>query len=188
MSLLTTLTRMWLTRSARPFSFTGGYDGSLPYDGCEKLGLYVHIPFCRSICDFCPYCKYPYSPEQAGEYIHSLLSEIELATAGHQKKAVSSLYFGGGTPALLSDRLQEVIAALERHFTITQGIGVELHPEDVTVPTLETLRRAGVTKLSIGIQSFGERYQSVLGRAPVSPEKLREGLLRLYLRPARADL
>ena len=176
MSLLTTLTRMWLTRSARPFSFTGGYDGSPPYDGCEKLGLYVHIPFCRSICDFCPYCKYPYSPEQAGEYIHSLLSEIELATAGHQKKAVSSLYFGGGTPALLSDRLQEVIAALERHFTITQGIGVELHPEDVTVPTLETLRRAGVTKLSIGIQSFGERYQSVLGRAPVSPEKLREAL------------
>ena len=115
MSLLTTLTRMWLTRSVRPFSFTGGYDRSLPYDGCEKLGLYVHIPFCRSVCDFCPYCKYPYSPEQAGEYIHSLLSEIELVTAGHQKKTVSSLYFGGGTPALLSDRLHEVIAALERH-------------------------------------------------------------------------
>lgn len=176
MSLTTTLTRMWLTRSLKPFTFTGEYNGSLPYDGCSQLGLYVHIPFCRSICGFCPYCKVPYRPEQAREYIESLLSEIELVTAGHGKKQVTSLYFGGGTPALVSDRLGEIIGALKGHFTITQGVGVELHPEDVTVPTLTTLKRAGVTKLSIGIQSFQAKHQALLGRAPVSPQKLEDAL------------
>ena len=60
MSLITTLTRSWLTRSARPFVFLNEYDDRLSYANCDKLGLYVHIPFCRSICNFCPYCKVKY--------------------------------------------------------------------------------------------------------------------------------
>lgn len=176
MSLPTSLTRMWLTRSLRPFRFRNAYDRALPYEDCRQLGLYVHIPFCRSLCGFCPYCKFPYRQELAGEYLDQLLREIALVTAGHGKKRVTSLYFGGGSPALLAHRLGEVIRALEEHFTITQGIGVELHPQDVTVPVLETLRAAGVTKLSIGVQSFQAKYQSFLGRAPVSGEELRRAL------------
>ena len=57
MSIITDLTRMWLTRSFKPFLFTSEYDDVLPYRDCEGLGLYVHIPFCKSICSFCPYCK-----------------------------------------------------------------------------------------------------------------------------------
>lgn len=176
MGLLTTLTRMWLTRSPRPFCFSGEYDQRLPYEGCQQLGLYVHIPFCRSLCDFCPYCKTLYRQDQAEEYLKSLLQEIALVTAGHKKQRVTSLYFGGGTPALLADRLGEIVRALETHFVITQGIGAELHPEDVTVPVLKTLRDAGVTKLSIGVQSFQAKYQHILGRSPVSPKKLKEAL------------
>ena len=59
MSLLTTLTRMWLTRSARPFSFTGGYDGSLPYDGCEKLGQKSQIDRQKGMCTYSPSFSQP---------------------------------------------------------------------------------------------------------------------------------
>ena len=60
MSILTDLIRDWLTRSLRPFTFTSSYDEVLPYSDCSNLGLYIHIPFCRSICSFCPYCKTVY--------------------------------------------------------------------------------------------------------------------------------
>ena len=57
MRLITNLTRAWLTRTTKPFTFKNEYDEKLPYADCEQLGLYVHIPFCKKICPFCPYCK-----------------------------------------------------------------------------------------------------------------------------------
>ncbi|MBE6908951.1 MAG: radical SAM protein [Ruminococcaceae bacterium] len=177
MSLLTDLTRMWLTRSVRPFIFTNESDEILPYDRCENLGLYVHIPFCKSLCSFCPYCKTVYDAALCERYIDALLREIELVGAQQAgRKRVTSLYFGGGTPALAAGRIGDIVAALERHFEITEGVGLELHPDNVTVPVLEKLRAAGVTKLSIGVQSFQERYQRVLGRSAPDPAVLRAAL------------
>lgn len=169
---------MWLTRSVKPFTFRNEYDEILPYEDCEKLGLYVHIPFCKSICSFCPYCKELYSPEKCGVYVDALIREIHMACKGSkEKKRVTSLYFGGGTPALAAGRLSDIIAALMEHFTVTEGIGVELHPDNVTVPLLQTLKYAGVTKISIGIQSFQQKYQATLGRKPVDID-IMSGVLR----------
>ncbi len=177
MSILTSLTRAWLTRSPRPFVFTGEYDQALPFSGCQNLGLYVHIPFCKSICGFCPYCKTLYSPTGCNAYIDALLQEIELVGGQAEgQKEVTSLYFGGGSPALAAGRLGEVIAALRRHFTITGGVGVELHPREVTPPVLRTLRQAGVTRISIGVQSFLPKYQALLGRPAVDAAALAEAL------------
>lgn len=168
---------MWLTRSAEPFTFKNEYDNYLPYDGCQNLGLYVHIPFCKSICSFCPYCKEVYSQEKSNRYIDALIREIHLAGSQNKgKKQVTSLYFGGGTPALAADRLKEIIAALQEHFVITEGIGVELHPDNVDVPLLQTLKAAGVTKISIGIQSFQKKYQTILGRKPVDISSMNHAL------------
>ena len=168
MGVITNLTRMWLTRSRKPFVFTDEYDPKLSFEECQNLGLYVHIPFCRSICNFCPYCKVSYSGELCDRYIDALIREIHIvggqATAG---KTVTSLYFGGGTPALAADRLKEIVDAISQHYIITEGIGVELHPDDVTVSLLRTLKDAGVTKISIGIQSFQKKYQTILGRKTV---------------------
>ncbi len=86
------------------------------------------------------------------------------------------MYFGGGTPALAAGRLGEILEAVREHFTITQGIGVELHPDNVTLPVLRTLRNAGVTKISIGIQSFQGKFQQVLGRQTVDVAALRQAL------------
>lgn len=163
---MTSLLRIWVTRSFKPFEFTDRHDDRLDFEGLKELGLYVHIPFCRSICSFCPYCKVVYDKELAEEYLGALLSEIELVGRTMSgPKEVTSLYFGGGTPALMLDRLGEIISALKKHFVIREGIGVELHPEDVRDDTLDKLKAAGVTMISIGVQSFDPGCLSALGRS-----------------------
>ncbi|MBR5364752.1 MAG: radical SAM protein [Clostridia bacterium] len=188
MRILTDLTRMWLTRSPKPFLFRREFDAVLPYADCEGLGLYVHIPFCRSICNFCPYCKVPYEKEVCERYLDALIREIRLVGAQYPgKKTVTSLYFGGGTPALAADRVGEIIAAIREHFTVTEGIGIELHPDDVRSDVLRTLREAGVTKISIGIQSFRPKYQRILGRKAVDAEALRRALSEVKFETVSMD-
>lgn len=177
MSIIANLTRMWLTRSVKPFTFKNEHDERLPFADCENLGLYVHIPFCKGICNFCPYCKVVYSKERCDRYIDSLLKEIHLVGNQHPgKKKVTSLYFGGGTPALAADRIGEMIAALNEHFIITEGIGLELHPDNVTEEVLTVLKAAGVTKISIGIQSFRNKYKSILGRKAIDANAMKKAL------------
>lgn len=186
MSIITDLTRMWLTRSVKPFVFRKEYDQILPYEKCQNLGLYVHIPFCKRLCGFCPYCKELYSEETCNRYLDALIREIHMV-GGQQKKRATSLYFGGGTPALAAEQLKEIITALGEHFTITQGIGVELHPDNVTVPVLRTLRDAGVTKLSIGVQSFQQKYQSILGRTAIDRYAMAEALAEVPFETVSMD-
>lgn len=189
MSIVTTLTRMWLTRSVKPFTFKNEYDQQLPYAQCDSLGLYVHIPFCKSLCSFCPYCKVKYSKELCDRYIDALIREIHLVGSQYPgKKETTSLYFGGGTPALAADRLKEIIHALQVHFIITEGIGVELHPDNVTPSILQTLKDAGVTKISIGIQSFQKKYQRILGRTAVDAGALKAALSEVSFETVSMDL
>ena len=177
MGVITSLTRMWLTRSAKPFLFTADPAPVTSFAACRNLGLYLHIPFCDSICGFCPYCKVLYSQELCGRYTDALIREIHMkGEAAGKKKTVTSLYIGGGTPALAADRMKAIIDVVRQHFIITEGIGVELHPDNVTVSVLRTLKDAGVTKLSIGIQSFQKKYQSVLGRKPVDAAAMSDAL------------
>ncbi len=187
-SFITKLTRMWLTRSAKPFTFTNEYDDILPYSECDGLGLYVHIPFCKSLCAFCPYCKTVYSKEQCDRYIDALLKEIALVGGqSGEKKKCTSLYFGGGTPALAADRIGEIIAALRQHFDITEGVGLELHPDNVTPETLRTLKAAGVTKISIGVQSFLSKFQKVLGRKPIDTDAMKQALNEIRFETVSMD-
>ena len=189
MSVITSLTRMWLTRTTKPFKFNSEYDEKLPFSECDGLGLYVHIPFCKSICNFCPYCKTHYDKELCDKYIDALLREIHLVGSQYEgKKKVTSLYFGGGTPALAADRIGEIIDALEEHFIITEGIGLELHPDNVTEDVLTKLKNAGVTKISIGIQSFGNKYQKILGRKKVDSEAMADTLKKVPFETVSMDL
>lgn len=165
MSFVTTATRMWLLKSFKPFNFTNEFDNYVTFEDCESLGLYVHIPFCENICKFCPYCKVKYEKQLCDSYINHLLEEITLVSKKMlDKKEVTSLYFGGGSPALVADRLLEIINKLKEKFIIKEGIGVELHPKDITVETLTKLKDAGITKISIGIQSFSQKFLDTLGR------------------------
>lgn len=166
-----------MTRSFRPFTLRERDNAEqLPYERIDRLGLYVHIPFCKSLCGFCPYCKTQYKESKAGHYREALLREIELVTRGREKKEVTSLYFGGGSPALMADSLKEIVESLRRHFIIREGIGVELHPDDVCRETLEKLKDAGVTMVSLGVQSFSAECLQNLGRDAANPRSLAEKL------------
>lgn len=164
--LLTSILRVILTRSLKPFVFQGNYQNKLDFEKLEDLGLYVHIPFCRSLCSFCPYCKEKYNKQRADSYKIALLKEIDIACKNmRSKKQATSLYFGGGTPALMIDDLKDIIQKLKEYFNITGGIGVELHPSDISKETMEKLKVAGVTMVSIGIQSFNDDCLKKLGRS-----------------------
>lgn len=177
MNILTTAARIWLTRTKSPYLFTADNESSLNYADTPEPGLYVHIPFCRSLCNFCPYCKEVYRPHTAEAYTDALLQEIELVAAGNAPRtAASSLYIGGGTPALLAPQLGRITTQLQRYYSLSDGIGAELHPADVTIPTLTRLREAGVTRISIGIQSFQPGFAKILGRPAPHAGKLAEAL------------
>ncbi|MFA5628884.1 MAG: radical SAM protein [Dehalococcoidales bacterium] len=189
MGILTSAARIWLTRSFRPFEFTDRNDNSLDYQNLEDLGLYVHIPFCRSICDFCPYCKTVYNKDLADEYLDALLQEIDMVGSAHgsSKKTVSSLYFGGGSPALFTANIQKIIDRLGKYFDISEGIGLELHPQDVNTITLSELKQAGVTKISIGIQSFQKDCLKALGRNEIDLELISESLKKVQFETVSMD-
>lgn len=182
MSILTELARIWLTRSVRPFSFTSAYDSSLDLREEQNLGLYLHIPFCRTLCSFCPYCKVPYQEELAKAYLDALLKEIDLVGGSlPSHRQVTSLYFGGGSPALFVAEIGRIVKKLREYFEISEEIGIELHPEDVNEETLRLLKSAGVTRISIGVQSFQEAGLHALGRTLEQPEQIFDALARRLL-------
>lgn len=188
MSLLTTLTRNWLTRSLQPFNFKNEYDNQLEFEQEDKLGLYVHIPFCRQLCNFCPYCKQLYDASVCNEYLDHLIREIHMVGSRlTQKKQVTSLYFGGGTPALAVERIGEIILVVQQYFIITEGVGVELHPDNVNEEILTILRSAGVSKISIGIQSFGDKFLSVLGRKSFEVKQIAAALRKVHFETVSMD-
>jgi len=163
--LLPSILRMLLTRSFKPFIFRNKYSDHLAYQNLKNLGLYVHIPFCNTLCDFCPYFKVKYDETLVLEYINALLKEIDIVCREQkEKKTVTSLYFGGGTPALILSFLQKIILKLEEYFLFKDGIGIELHPNDIRENTLTVLKDSGVNMISIGIQSFDNGCLDALGR------------------------
>lgn len=118
--------------------------------------------FCRSLCSFCPYCKVIYKGEVADKYKVALIKEIDIVgQQSKERKKVTSLYFGGGTPALMIDNLKDIINKI---VIISDGIGVELHPEDISEENLKKLKSAGVNMVSLGIQSFNKDCLNKLGR------------------------
>ena len=125
----------------------------------------MHIPFCKTICSFCPYSKQIFDKNLASKYKDALLKEIDLVTMyDNKKKTTTSLYFGGGTPSLMIDSLKEIIDKLKEKFEILEGVGVELHPDDITSEILTKLEYAGVTMISLGIQSFNKVVLNNIGR------------------------
>jgi len=155
-----------LKRSLKPFVFTSGPPRAAADDG-HKLGLYVHIPFCTTLCAFCPYFKVPYDRALVPHFVGALTQEIRSAAATDSgRRSVSSVYFGGGTPALLTDHLPAIRTVIDESFGVDGPCGIELHPDDIGAGTATELRAAGFDMVSIGIQSFQGHCLRSLGREP----------------------
>lgn len=159
---LTRLLRWALARQWAPFRFKRATDPLPPLEE-GPIGLYLHIPFCKTLCPFCPYYRVAYDPDQARSFKEALIQEIHLI-APKERVPVCSLYLGGGSPALLLSYLPEILAALEERFILAGPKGIELHPRDVTSMSLGAIQEMGFTMVSLGAQSFNEEALKGLGR------------------------
>ena len=120
------------------------------------LGLYVHIPFCAAICNYCNFNRGLFDADLKRRYVDALVAEIARERES-VPAAADTIYFGGGTPSLLSaDDVTRIVDACRRSFTITPDaeITLEANPETVSVPLLAAFRAAGVNRLSLGVQSL----------------------------------
>lgn len=144
------------------FTFTRPHE-ALPAP-LEPLNLYIHLPFCRRLCTFCPYLKQVHDPDVAAAYGGALLRELQAYRNIWGATPVRSVYFGGGTPSMTPELVETTLEWLARNFRLGGEVGVEVHPVDATPKILGRLRRAGVTMVSLGIQTFNDRLLALLGR------------------------
>jgi oxygen-independent coproporphyrinogen-3 oxidase len=127
----------------------------------EPLGLYLHIPFCSAICNYCNFNRGLFDAAQKARYVDALLAEIERAgRAGRAgRSAADTIYFGGGTPSLLdASEIGRIITACRGAFEVSPDLEVtlEANPETVDEARLAAFREAGANRLSFGVQSFRE--------------------------------
>ena len=131
----------------------------------DKIGLYLHIPFCNQICPYCPYNKEVFQPELAKRYIQSVIREVEHYASLLDDKPVSSFYIGGGTPTtLLGKGIDKLLNTIYKHFDMQCAIHMESHPNHLTNENLDTIKSLGVKYLSIGIESLQERHLKLIER------------------------
>jgi oxygen-independent coproporphyrinogen-3 oxidase len=128
------------------------------------LGLYVHIPFCSAICNYCNFNRGLFDASLKEKYVRALLREVERDADG---SPADTIYFGGGTPSLLEPaEIAAIIHACRRAFAISGDaeITMEANPETVTPERLAGFREAGVNRLSYGVQSFRDEELHRLSR------------------------
>ena len=136
--------------------------------------LYLHIPFCRRKCSYCDFNTYAGIEELVPAYVESLCREAEfLQAAAGGRLPVHTIFFGGGTPSLLTAaQLEAILSALEAAFDI-QGdaeITLEANPGTLSLDYLRAIRQRGINRLSLGMQSASPEALALLEREHAFPE------------------
>lgn len=134
----------------------------------KPLGLYVHIPFCRQKCSYCDFYSLPHGEEKMDDYTDALLrhlNEVAPQAAAHR---VDTVYIGGGTPTYLgAARLKAILGDIRRRYNVDRDaeITVEANPDSACdAAAMRTLRRAGVNRVSLGVQSADDELLRRIGR------------------------
>lgn len=136
-------------------------------------GIYIHVPFCKSKCVYCGFYS-TLSANRLPEYLDALIREIELRK-DYLSDNIHTLYFGGGTPSLLSiDEIAKILHALRGSFVIAPEaeITLEANPEQLNLPYCEGLQQLGFNRLSIGTQSFQDHVLQFMGRRHTAAQAL----------------
>tara|TARA_B100001113_G_scaffold349407_1_gene344766 strand:+ start:848 stop:1975 length:1128 start_codon:yes stop_codon:yes gene_type:complete len=138
-------------------------------------GIYIHFPFCKQACD---YCNFYFSTKMNNkeDLIFSLKKEIDLRYNELRTDTLESIYFGGGSPSLLSlNELNGIISKLKEKFFISNKteITLELNPDDVSREYIEGLKQIGINRLSLGIQSFLDKDLMMMNRNHSSIQSLK---------------
>lgn len=149
---------------------------------------YIHIPFCSTICTYCDFCKCYYDSKLVTKYLNALEKEI---TENYKKEKLNTIYVGGGTPSSLSleelKRLLSILSILkkEKDYEYT----VECNIENVTEEKIKLFSSFGVNRISIGVQTFQEKYLSFLNRKHTKEEVFKKiNMIKKYISNINIDL
>ncbi|OIQ21727.1 MAG: coproporphyrinogen III oxidase [Flavobacterium sp. MedPE-SWcel] len=137
---------------------------SLDYKGA---GIYIHIPFCKQACHYCDF-HFSTSLKKKDEMITAIISEMSIRKDELKDEVIQTIYFGGGTPSVLSnEEIQRIIDAVYDSFIVASNpeITLEANPDDLSVSRIIALSKSKINRLSIGIQSFFEEDLKMMNRA-----------------------
>ncbi len=150
--------------------------------------VYVHVPFCKSICSYCDFCKNFYDEKIVNKYLDALKKEIK---DNYKKEEVKTIYIGGGTPSSLSfENLSYLFEIIKRiNLSNDYEFTFECNYWDITDKLLTFLKRNGVNRLSIGIQTFHKKHEKTLNRKINKKEMIRcVNLAKKYFQNINVDL
>lgn len=140
----------------------------------EKLGVYLHIPFCRSKCDYCDFYSLAGRESRMDDYQKALLAHLKETAFAARDFSVDTIYFGGGTPSFYGEkRLRELLAAVKKNYKVEKDaeVTLEANPDSVEYNALRALRKAGFNRLSLGLQSASGAELEAVHR----PHTVRQG-------------
>ncbi len=130
-----------------------------------SLGVYIHIPFCQSKCHYCHFISMPYHLEMAENYHRAVLGELEIFSSPDSK--VDSIYFGGGTPSIIpANQISNLISECRKQYSVADDceISLEANPGSITEDNASAFHDCGVTRISLGAQSFDNGELDSIGR------------------------
>lgn len=133
----------------------------------QPLSIYIHIPFCKRKCLYCDFLSAPACAQERESYVKALLREIIMMAETCADYEVISVFFGGGTPSLLSGgQMERIMCAVKKNYHLTQDveISMECNPATASLEKLKAYRQSGINRLSIGLQSANDRELKALGR------------------------
>ncbi|EDP24427.1 radical SAM family heme chaperone HemW [Parvimonas micra] len=137
----------------------------------KRLGLYIHIPFCDRICNYCDFTAFQGANSKIKEYVEALKKEIELK--GNKNFLIDSIFIGGGTPSFIDGKyIFEILEKVKENFTVLDNIeiSIETNPKTFDKRKLEYYKSAKINRVSIGVQSFNDVILKELGRNHNSKE------------------
>lgn len=138
-------------------------------------GIYIHIPFCKQACYYCDF-HFSTSIKKKEEMISALRKELQLRKGVFEKETVETIYFGGGTPSILTtDEINQLIEEVYQNYTVSENpeITLEANPDDLSSEKIKELAATKINRLSIGIQSFFEEDLKMMNRAHNAAEAKR---------------
>ena len=133
----------------------------------QALELYIHIPFCVRKCYYCDFLSGVSDENRREEYVKALLTEIRMCAGECEKYTVTSIFIGGGTPSLMQGaRIERILEEIRRGYVLDKGveITIEMNPGTVDEEKLAAYKRAGINRLSIGLQSAENEELKKIGR------------------------
>ncbi len=134
---------------------------------CSMAGIYLHVPFCKQACHYCDF-HFSTNTRRRGEMIRAMTQELALQSQYLGGDEVHTIYFGGGTPSLLSAaEIDQLLRAIYQHFRVATSpeITLEANPDDLSYEKAQRWHQRGINRLSIGIQSFHDPHLTYLNRA-----------------------